>query len=106
MPPSTIQQSDHPILKVAPAYPERAQEDRLEGWAVIRIYVDEQGRITDTEVVDSSDSIFEDLSDRAAWQFVFEPQIEDGVPVARTYDNLFRFRLEDEPELTSRSHSR
>ncbi|MEZ5064036.1 MAG: energy transducer TonB [bacterium] len=88
--------SVHPIIKIAPVYPERARAMRLDGSAVVRIFVDEMGRVTDTQVLESSDPMFESSSVDAACKFVFAPKIVDGVAVARTYDNVFRYRMEND----------
>jgi TonB family protein len=69
---------------VAPEYPVRARQRRVDGWVLVSFSVNEDGKV-DAEsivVVDSEPSgIFERASIRSASQFEFRPRIVDGTAV-------------------------
>lgn len=82
---SNLGQNENGLLGiVAPEYPVRAQQRRVDGWVLVSFSVNEEGKV-DAEsivVVDSEPSgIFERTSIRSASQFEFQPRIVDGSEV-------------------------
>jgi TonB family protein len=84
-----------PIVRVAPVYPVRAAQQRLEGHVIVEFTVTENGTVADVAVVESSDSVFEQSAIDAALRFRYRPRIVNGeavrVPGVR---NVFTYRLE------------
>jgi len=70
--------------RVEPAYPHYALQTGLEGRLVVRILVDEEGRVEEAFVIVDSDLDvgFEEASVEAIRQWKFTPGIQNGNPVA------------------------
>lgn len=82
---TNLGRNDNELLGiVAPEYPVRARQRRVDGWVLVDFSVNEDGKV-DAEsivVVDSEPSgIFESASIRAASQFEFRPRMVDGTAV-------------------------
>lgn len=87
----------HPkaVGRIQPSYPENARQDGLEGWVKLRLKIDEQGRVSEIEVVEAQpQGVFDAAAAGAFKQARFEPAIKQGVPVR--YEGFFRvvFELE------------
>ena len=84
------------IMKVSPEYPIRAKQQGLEGYVILRYDVTEFGSTTNISVLESSHSVFERNSIRAAERFKYKARIFDGQAVA-TYGlrNKFTFEMEN-----------
>lgn len=84
------------VKQVPPAYPESAKEDRIEGTVVLTTVIDEQGRVQNPTVAQSSGNA--DL-DRSAVdsvvQWTFQPATLDGKPVEVYYTLTIRFTLDN-----------
>jgi len=83
---SDLGRNDNKLLGiVAPEYPVRAQQRRIDGWVLVNFSVNEDGKV-DAEsivVVDAEPSgIFDRASIRSASQFEFTPRVVNGTPVA------------------------
>ncbi len=89
-----------PLIAVAPMYPRRAADDKVEGWVLVEFTVTPQGQVDENSiaVVDADPPlVFDRASIRAATEFVFEPRMVSGQAVMVSgVQYLFRFRLEDE----------
>ncbi|MBS0194862.1 MAG: energy transducer TonB [Proteobacteria bacterium] len=92
-----INANDHgPRLsqRVQPQYPRQALRDGVEGSVRVRVMIDEQGNVSDVQVVYGSGS---NLLDRAALDAVrewhYQPAIHHGQPVASTVDVPIDFKL-------------
>ena len=86
------------IREVAPVYPTSALQRRHTGWAVVHYSVDENGRATDIQVIDSEPSqVFDRAARRAISQSRFEVTEVDGqaVTVSDQYKK-FVFELEED----------
>jgi protein TonB len=70
-----------PIVKVAPIYPSRALQRRLEGYVVVEFVVTSSGAVRDVRVVESTAEIFEAAAIEAAQKFKYRPRIIDGQPI-------------------------
>ena len=92
-----------PLFKVQPIYPRRAQNNAIEGWAVVKLTITESGSVIDPMAIEGfcgdpegpqeamqSCSIFNKASEIAASKMKYKPKIVDGkaVPVP---DVLHRF---------------
>ena len=83
------------LVRVQPSYPARAQARELEGYAVVEFTVLPDGTTTGHRIVESSHTVFEVPSIRAAERFRYKPRVVDGVPQAtRGVRNVFRFEMD------------
>jgi TonB family protein len=81
--------------KVEPKYPERAKRARLEGKVILKMWVDEEGKVKQVVVLKSDAEVFNEPAIEAAKQFVFSPAYMDKKPVAAWVSYPFRFQLPD-----------
>lgn len=82
-----------PITQVPAAYPERAQERGLEGEVLVKVSIDETGKVTDAQVERSTadrDLVESALS--AAMKWTFEPAVRYGSPVSSSIVIPFSFK--------------
>lgn len=83
------------IIVVKPQYPLAATKRGLEGTVLVQFDVTAEGAVANVEVVESSNSIFDNAAVSAAYRFKFKPKIVDGIPYeTRGLRNLFRFEME------------
>jgi TonB family protein len=75
---------DRPLQLIAgtgPVYPPEARAERVEGFAVVRYDVDEQGRVANAQVVDSSPAgVFDQAALQAVTSWKFRPAERAGEP--------------------------
>ncbi len=84
------------ISYVAPSYPARALERRVEGWVDIEFVVDTDGRPRDLVITDGSDEYyFRGEARRAVEQWRFEPRQFMGHTISQRSYTRIRFTLED-----------
>ena len=77
-----------------PVYPVTAQRDGVEGYVIVRLSVDVNGRVSDVVVVDSEPiGVFERSAREAARRFDFHPAQVDGSPASATLEKKIVFRL-------------
>ena len=85
-----------PLLKVAPLYPPRAAQRRLEGYVIVEYTVTRSGGVRDIRVIDARPAhVFNQAAIEAARKIKYRPRKINGesveVPGVR---NRFTFRLE------------
>lgn len=84
------------MVRVAPIYPARALAREIEGYVIVRFDVTVMGLVTNVDVVESSNHIFDKAAIKAAEKFKFKPRIVDGIAYeSYGIQNLFRFALDD-----------
>lgn len=84
-----------PVVKVAPVYPMRARQRRLEGYVIVEFVVTETGAVRDVIVVESSSPIFDEAAIEAALKFRYKPRVVDGTPIeVAGVQNRITFRLD------------
>ncbi len=82
------------LLKGAmPEYPELARKAEVEGVVVVHVTVDETGRVIDVWIASSQAEILNDPAIEAAYRYVFDPALQNDVPVKATIGLIFRFSL-------------
>lgn len=70
------------LKQVAPLYPEKARKNGWEGMTVLKIIVDQKGKVSDVTVLKSSGHrVLDRAAIAAARQFVFAPGQKDGKTV-------------------------
>lgn len=87
-----------PLVNVVPTYPNRALQNRIEGWAQVRFTVTATGNVRDVVVIDAvPERVFDRASIQAAEKFRFQPRIVSGAAVeVPNVQYVFRFELSDE----------
>jgi len=84
---------------VAAVYPDEAKKQGLQADVVMRLTIDETGRVTDAEVVEPAGNGFDEAAQAAALQFRFEPATRDGTPIKVRIKYKYSFTLTPvEPE--------
>lgn len=84
-----------PIEKIAPGYPTRAMERRIEGDCTVRYTVSTTGRVESPEVVGNCHPLFVVPSLTAAKRFRYQPRMVDGRAVAVPgVTNTFHYRIQ------------
>ena len=79
----------------SPAYPPSAQRDGIEGYVIVRLSVNAQGRVEHVIVVDSEPiGVFEGSARDAARQFEFLPARVNGVFVPTAIEKKIVFTLQ------------
>lgn len=101
-----------PIVKVLPAYPQRAAVKNMVGWVMVEFTVTAQGTVRDPVVIDncaivsmkdgdvmcegSPNNIFDKSAREAALKFKYVPKTIDGVAIeTEGVRNLFTFQFLD-----------
>ena len=81
-----------------PRYPRRALNAEAEALIVLRLFIDERGRVQETELVMSEADRYENdfirAAERAARRTRYEPMTVNGVPVAPADGIIKRFKFE------------
>lgn len=80
---------------VEPIYPVTAQKRGIEGYVIVRLKIDAQGKVSRVLVVDSEPiGVFERSARDAARRFEFSPAQVGGVAVATTLEKKIVFTLQ------------
>src|SRR5271156_2624122 len=85
-----------PIVKVAPLYPESAQERGIEGYVLLEFTVTETGATADPVIIESQPTgIFDDAAKKAVLKFKYKPRVENGRPVRVEHvQHVITFKLD------------
>jgi TonB family protein len=67
---------------VQPEYPAAAKKAKLEGRVVVEFVVGLDGGVSQAEVTDSTDDVFDEAALAAVRRWTFSPALEDGKPAA------------------------
>lgn len=74
-----------PLVRIQPAYPERAKERSIEGWVEIEFTISPRGTVENPQVLAyHPSSIFNNSALRAIKRWKYNPKIVNGKPVPRT----------------------
>jgi protein TonB len=76
-----------------PEYPTMAKQAEMEGEVVLKVWVNERGRVTRVEVISSDSPVFNDAAVEAVRQWEFEPAMMSGNPVAAPVLQRIVFKL-------------
>ena len=83
-----------PRRRPAPEYPRAARRDGVEGFVVVRLRVDETGRVVDAVVTEAEPpGVFDLAALRAARTYRYDPAQVAGRPVPDTLEQRIVFRL-------------
>ncbi len=83
-----------PKRQGAPAYPASAKRKGLEGFALAEFVIDEFGNVTEVEIMQSSDPVFEKPTIEAIRKWTFTPGKKDGRVVRTRTRVRLPFRIE------------
>lgn len=90
----TISTDVIPLVRIPPAYPQRAASRRIEGWVKIEFTITTTGTVTDAVVVDSKPAA---MFDRAALDAIkkwkFKAKIVEGKAVEQRALQILQFKL-------------
>ena len=79
---------------ITPVYPLSAQRNQIEGYVLVRLSIDVQGRVRDVIVVDAEPmGVFEKSARDAARRFTFVPARINGVFTPASVEKKMVFRL-------------
>jgi protein TonB len=84
------------LLKSAkPTYPEIARKAEVEGVVKVLVTIDEAGRVIRAWVETSDAPVLNDAALEAAYNFVFRPALQRGIPVKATIALIFDFKISE-----------
>ena len=82
------------IRKQPPKYTEAARQERIQGLVILRLVIDETGKVTDIEVLKGLPYGLTETAIAAVERWEFEPATHQGEPVSVLYNITINFRLE------------
>lgn len=82
------------ITRPLPQYTEEARKARITGVVIMKLTIDERGRVTDVAVTRGLPMGLTEKAVEAAYAMRFEPATVYGTPIATTYDITTSFRLQ------------
>lgn len=71
-----------PVRTVAPEYPRELKANGVSGLVMVKVSIDEQGNVGETDIVKSSNVQFDRFATDALKKWKFKPARQDGTPVA------------------------
>lgn len=83
-----------PIQTAKASYPPMALRMGLEADVTLKVFVDNEGKVTKVEVVKSAGMGFDEEALKTVGQFRFEPARRDGEKISSEFTYIYRFRLE------------
>jgi protein TonB len=88
-----LEKRPEPVSQVAPAYPAELRKAKIEGLVTLVCLLNEEGRVEDARIENSTRPEFEKPALDAIRKWRFRPGMKDGQPV-RTYFRMpMRFRI-------------
>lgn len=85
-----------PIVRIEPQWPREALIEGISGWVLIEFTINEDGTVSDPEVVDAEPRrMFERNALRAIFKWKFKPRIVDGKPVKRRAAQRIDFNIDE-----------
>ena len=83
-----------PVVRVAPAYPRRAKQARIQGWVTMEVLIRPDGTVSNAKVMESDPPrLFDDAAIAAMQRWKFRPKMVDGSPVAQRAKQTIEFKL-------------
>ncbi len=91
---SDLDHAPRAISRPTPVYPYAMRRDRISGTVTLVFVIDEEGRVTEPRVEDSTRREFERPALDAVRRWRFEPGVRDGEPVRTLVRTPIEFSLE------------
>ena len=83
------------ILKeIFAPYPKEARRSKIEGDVVLKVIIDENGKVLDAEILESLGYGLDEAAITAIRQFIFSPGFKDGKIVRTQIKYRYKFRLD------------
>lgn len=83
-----------PLLRIAPRYPMRAANRRIEGWVKVQFIITKEGKVADAVVVDSEPkNTFDRAALSAIKRWKFKAKIIEGIAFEQRAEQLLEFKL-------------
>lgn len=84
-----------PLSRPSPRYPRAAQRSGVEGHVIVRMRIDERGRVVDVTVASATPpGVFDEVAMQTARTYRFSPARRGGQAVATTVQQRIVFRLD------------
>ena len=83
-----------PKKPVFPDYPKMARQAEIEGVVLLKVTIDERGRVINVVVIKSDSEVFNDAAIEAMRKWIFAPAEQSGNPVKATVTIPLRFSLD------------
>lgn len=84
-----------PVNTVAPRYPDVMKRAGVDGVVQVYCLIDENGRVKEANVAQTSDRSFNEPALEALWKWQFQPGRRDGVVVPMRVNVPVRFTIAD-----------
>jgi TonB family protein len=84
------------IRMVRPVYPAEALKKRIEGAVILEAVIDKHGRVRDTRMISTPDSLLTAAAEQALKQWVYEPFVVNGETKDVLFTVTLTFRLDPE----------
>ncbi len=81
--------------RIKPVYPEQARKNGVEGKVILQAVIGDDGGISDIEVLNSTDDVFNDAAVDAVRQWRWEPATSNGEPVSVYFTIVVQFSLNE-----------
>jgi periplasmic protein TonB len=83
-----------PVVRVPPAYPQRAKQAKLEGSVTMAVTIRPDGSVADVQVLESNPPrLFDQAAIQAMQRWKFRPKIVNGKPEAQRARQTIDFKL-------------
>ena len=84
-----------PLVRIAPVYPRRAKQARIQGWVTLEVLIRPDGTVSNAKVMEANPPrLFNDAAVAAMRRWKFRPKMVDGSPVAQRAKQTIEFKLE------------
>jgi periplasmic protein TonB len=84
-----------PVRTFAPEYPVAMRQARVSGLVVVRCMIDDQGNVSGTSVVKSSNNAFDQNALDAVKKWKFKPARQDGAAIATSVTIPIKFVVDE-----------
>jgi protein TonB len=91
--PEELEKPPEPVTEIAPVYPPELRKAKIDGVVTLLFVINEDGRVEDPRVENSSRPEFEKPALDAIRKWRFRPGMKDGEPVRTYVKRPFRFRV-------------
>ncbi len=83
-----------PLHTPQPTYPRRARSRGIEGWVKLEFTIQVNGKVKAINILDSNPAgIFDNVTRLSVADWVFKPQLLNGLPTQRRVEQTIRFNL-------------
>jgi len=83
-----------PLVRIAPRYPMRAANRRIEGWVKVQFTITKEGKVADAVVVDSEPKhTFDRAALSAIKRWKFKAKVIEGIAFEQRAEQLLEFKL-------------